>query len=80
MSATIIWRRAGRSAPTSSWLKLVRDVERGSEGGTEARDGDTFDGGAALAAAITVDAAVLCVSLGDGVDCGRDAGGGCGGG
>jgi hypothetical protein len=29
----------------SSWLKLARDAERGSEGGTEARDGDTFDGG-----------------------------------
>jgi hypothetical protein len=29
----------------------------------ERRDGDMFDGGAALAAAITVDAAVLCVSL-----------------
>jgi hypothetical protein len=24
----------------SSWLKLVRDVERGSEGGTDARDAE----------------------------------------
>jgi hypothetical protein len=31
----------------SSWLKLARDVERGSDGGTDARDddGETFDGG-----------------------------------
>jgi hypothetical protein len=31
----------------SSGLKLARDVERGSDGGTDARDddGDTFDGG-----------------------------------
>ena len=43
MSATIICRRAGRSAERSSWLKLARDVERGSEGGTEARDGEPAD-------------------------------------
>jgi hypothetical protein len=57
MSATIIWSRAGRSADRSSWLKLARDVERGSDGGTVARDGDWV--------ACDESAGVCCVSLGD---------------
>lgn len=48
----------------SSWLKLVREVERGSEGGTDARDGEVAD--------------IFCVSLGGGAADGREDCGDCG--
>ena len=57
MSATIIWMRAGRSIAASREERLSRE-ERGSEGGTDARE----ELGPCGAAPCVV---VLCVESGD---------------